>query len=361
MYRAMLILRTSQNSLSGNFRGLASASRSVHISITYNPDELTFGRPMIQRIKKDLAERNCVVSLPEERLLDLLSPIFEKLLGNGVRPGFLITECSQSEHLLQTMLSEETNERLVKICKILVEYCTYSFEEALLSLKSIDYDLSQIESAENVSNCLQTLLNITGVEFGDELGELVRRFPPIIFVQDGRKMQELYESLRSFFSKKQLTNLIKQTPQILLGNFEELEPKYEYIFYQMGLEGEEFIGCSSWVEMDLDEIMQRHGFLLKAGRYTFPDKKNPQIRTENPELRRILDSDDENFAIQVAGVTPEEWTIYKLLDRRTREEADSDEPFARTKPSMRKLMERRRKLAAKQKEDFVMDTSSRID
>jgi hypothetical protein len=45
----------------------------------------------------------------------------------------------------------------------------------------------------------------------------------------------------------------------------------------MAVEPEILAESRRWIDMDLDEIMMRHDFLRKAGRYTTPDPKRPQI------------------------------------------------------------------------------------
>ena len=67
----------------------------------------------------------------------------------------------------------------------------------------------------------------------------------------------------------------------------------------MGLEAEQFTDCSKWGSLPLEEIMQRHEFLVKCGVFRTPDAKHPQMSMENPRLRNILDANDDNFAIQV--------------------------------------------------------------
>lgn len=63
----------------------------------------------------------------------------------------------------------------------------------------------------------------------------------------------------------------------MLHDPDRLELKYEYIYYHMGLEAEDFGLCKMWVDLPLEEIMARHEFLVKAGKYVFPDEKKPQL------------------------------------------------------------------------------------
>ncbi|VDM50417.1 unnamed protein product [Toxocara canis] len=125
----------------------------------------------------------------------------------------------------------------------------------------------------------------------------------------------------------------------------------------MCIEENEFGTCERWVDMPLEEIMMRHEFLLKTGRYTTPDPKRPQFKMENPVLKRILDTPDANFATEVAGVTQEEWLIFKGLTEKISRQSDMERPFERIKPSMRKAFERRRKEGAR-KEAHIFDAAA---
>lgn len=121
----------------------------------------------------------------------------------------------------------------------------------------------------------------------------------------------------------QLTAVVRLAPQILLKSIEEVEEKFQYIFYQvffpsrlfslqMFLEGSDFVQCATWSDKSLEEIMMRHEFLNRTGKYVLPDPKRPQIKKvseipssiivgiqENPPLYRILDTDPVIFATQV--------------------------------------------------------------
>lgn len=66
---------------------------------------------------------------------------------------------------------------------------------------------------------------------------------------------------------------------------------------------------------------------------------------ENPASYRVFDSDDAQFAHQVAGVTLEEWNAFKCHAERERQLSEREQPFERVKPSVRKAYERRLKAA----------------
>jgi hypothetical protein len=71
--------------------------------------------------------------------------------------------------------------------------------------------------------------------------------------------------------------LIPQAPHILLRPFNEIELKYEYIYFHMAIEPEKLALSFEWIDMDLEEIIMRHQFLVKTGNYITPDPKKPQF------------------------------------------------------------------------------------
>jgi len=131
--------------------------------------------------------------------------------------------------------------------------------------------------------------------------------------------------------------------------------KYEYIYFIMCIEGPEFSDCLSWSDRSLDEIIMRHEFLVKTGKYTTPDPKRPQFKMENPLLYKILDTNDKEFATQIAGVTKEEWLVYQRLHEKLKELEDKERPYERIKPAMRKAYERRPKEQREKKEGEISD------
>uniref|UniRef100_A0A8L8KKU4 DIOX_N domain-containing protein n=1 Tax=Heligmosomoides polygyrus TaxID=6339 RepID=A0A8L8KKU4_HELPZ len=165
------------------------------------------------------------------------------------------------------------------------------------------------------------------VPAGKACGRVVRRCPALLFARDPKEMSSVAEALCGFFSRKEVAGVVQAAPEVLLKNIEELEEKYEYIFFQMCIEGDEFKECMKWPAMSLEEIMTRHEFLLKTGRYTTPDPKHPQKK-------------------MVAGVTREEWTVYRAFSEQLSNRSGGEErPYERVKPSKRKAYERRRKEA----------------
>ncbi|VDK36153.1 unnamed protein product [Gongylonema pulchrum] len=116
----------------------------------------------------------------------------------------------------------------------------------------------------------------------------------------------------------------------------------------MLMEGEDFAGCTKLASLSLNELMDRHELLLKTGIYKTPDPRRPQLKSDNPKLKKIVDSNAEEFATRVAQITVEEWRLFQELQEKKRdlESPGEERPFERVKPSMRKQLERRKKLSS---------------
>lgn len=67
-------------------------------------------------------------------------------------------------------------------------------------------------------------------------------------------------------------------PHICLQMPEVLKLRYEYIYFHMAIEPEEFRESIRWHELDLEEIMMRHELLIRTGKYVLPDPKRPQYQ-----------------------------------------------------------------------------------
>lgn len=76
----------------------------------------------------------------------------------------------------------------------------------------------------------------------------------------------------------QFYSLLESCPEILLGNTDETEDKIEYIYCHMLMEGEDFASCVNLAQISLEELIDRHEFLLKTGTYKTPDIKRPQLK-----------------------------------------------------------------------------------
>lgn len=319
-------------------------------------DDLVPGPSMLKRIVSELETTGTKFILPmgdTDAMQQLAQPL-RALISLGVKPEFVIDACVKNPELFRNLTTK--GEDAWQILNVFVESCGMTYEDAMRMFASYGEELLAC-SPGGVQSRLDVLVTCD-VPAGKACGRVVRRCPALLFARDPKEMSSVAEALCGFFSRKEVAGVVQAAPEVLLKNIEELEEKYEYIFFQMCIEGDEFKECMKWPAMSLEEIMTRHEFLLKTGRYTTPDPKHPQKKMENPRLHQILDSNDDNFAIQVAGVTREEWTVYRAFSEQLSNRSGGEErPYERVKPSKRKAYERRRK-EAKTPENHVFDATA---
>jgi len=83
---------------------------------------------------------------------------------------------------------------------------------------------------------------------------------------------------------------------------------------------------TSVLSSTLFDLKCRHNFLVKLGMYKPRDPKaNPNLITGNPSLKAIIETSDKQFAVKVAGVTAEEFFVFKkIFKKQLDEETDDD-------------------------------------
>ncbi|XP_029471467.1 transcription termination factor 4, mitochondrial [Rhinatrema bivittatum] len=128
---------------------------------------------------------------------------------------------------------------------------------------------------------------------------------------------------RCLFSAQQVTEILRTTPNILHEEHQELEYKFQYAYFRMGIQQQEAVK-SGLFQTTLTEIKNRHVFLERLGRYQTPDKKG-QTLICNPKLKDVIRVSEDVFLTRTAHASPEEYQVFKkLLAREEEEEGSSD-------------------------------------
>ncbi|CAB3410896.1 unnamed protein product [Caenorhabditis bovis] len=309
----------------------------------YPLNDLIPSKNMLDRIVEDLKNQCCstfvIPSKQSEARVSIVENI-EKLLSYGVKPEFVVDAAVKNPQFFRHLVTLPNV--TTQILETLVSVAYLTFEDSIRLFTMFPDDFIRcgpdgiIERVESLSACGITSPKVTS--------DVIRKCPALAFSRDAMEMRKFVESIGSFFTRKQITTLISRSPHILLKNIEEVEEKYEYMFYQMGIESDELSESSGWIdELKLSGIIQRHRFLTVTGKYQMPDPKRPQLRRDNPKGSRIFDTNDEDFARNVAGVSLEEWVVFQMLQLKIEENQEKERPFERVKPSKRKAYERRHK------------------
>lgn len=281
-----------------------------------------------------------ILPLSDVAAMEAVTKTFKLLLDIGIQRDFIIDSCVSIPQLFVSLTQK--GKTSIQIIELVVDFCQLTYEDSIRIFAIYNEELLSA-GPEEVQKCMEVLESY-GFQDG-KLGELICSCPALLFAQKSSRLAQNAENLFSHFTKNQLLSLLKSSPEILLGNTSETEDKIEYIYCYMLMDGNDFANCTNLAQISLQEIMDRHEFLLKTGTYKTPDIKRPQLKMKNPKLKRILDSSEEQFVTKVGHVSVEEWYLFRELQNKQRivESDGKTRPFERIKPSMRKQLERKKK------------------
>ncbi|XP_037378087.1 transcription termination factor 4, mitochondrial [Talpa occidentalis] len=126
---------------------------------------------------------------------------------------------------------------------------------------------------------------------------------------------------KCLFSAQQVTELLHRCPHVLRADPTELEYKFQYAHFRLGLKHADVVKTDV-LQYSMAKVRQRHVFLERLGRYQTPDKKG-QTRIPNPPLKDILRVSEAEFLARTAHAPAEEFEVFKKL--LAREEAEASE------------------------------------
>ena len=166
-------------------------------------------------------------------------------------------------------------------------------------------------------------LGVLGFEVPDQI-HLVSSCPQLLS-SSKNKISESYSWLKQTFTEKRAKQSIKVKPYLLLTEKEQLIERANYLFARMRVVTKEVAAAGALIH-PVEKIRCRHLFLLRCGNYEFPNAKAKVKRLEkNPNIRDILDTSDREFATRIAGLSEEEFYIFKKLLNEEDKEAKNDD------------------------------------
>lgn len=149
---------------------------------------------------------------------------------------------------------------------------------------------------------------------------------PSCLLLDEKQILSRIPKLLAYVGKKpnRVLELISFSPNVLFDNWNQLESKFDYLLLDMELGPTQFVTTSA-LSSTLFDIKCRHSFLVKLGMFKNRDPKaNSNQILDNPTLKKIIDTTDKQFAIKVAGVTAEEFFVFKKLFKKELDEENED-------------------------------------
>ncbi|XP_023674328.2 transcription termination factor 4, mitochondrial [Paramormyrops kingsleyae] len=128
---------------------------------------------------------------------------------------------------------------------------------------------------------------------------------------------------KCLFTSQQVTEILRDFPSTMLEDAAQLEYKFQYAYFRMGLRQAEMVR-SGLFRVSLEDLSCRHSFLERRGQYQTPDKKG-QTRIANPSLKDVICPSEDTFLSRVAQATQEEFEVFRKLLVREQEEAEEED------------------------------------
>ncbi|CAB1317110.1 unnamed protein product [Coregonus sp. 'balchen'] len=171
-----------------------------------------------------------------------------------------------------------------------------------------------------LQQCMDNLRRLGLIE--GSLQRVVSHYP-LILTLTLRRVNTVARFLREkcAFTVQQVTDLFRDSPAMVQDDLGELEYKFQYAYFRMGVKQTEMVK-SKLFRVILEEVRCRHCFLERRGLYQTPDKKD-QTLIINPKLNDILAVPEENYLTDITMATQEEFE--KLMAIEWQEEDDEQE------------------------------------
>ncbi|XP_040912160.1 transcription termination factor 4, mitochondrial [Toxotes jaculatrix] len=256
------------------------------------------------------------------------SPVTELSLQSLVEMGFTDTQAEQIYEAVSKVRGGSANKHVLStITTLLVLGLNPSSVQKLLQKCPELYAVKESQLQQRISN-----LRKLGLAEGS-LQRVVAHYPQILTVPV-KTVKHVVMFLREkcLFTVQQVTDILRDSPAIVLEDLGQVEYKFQYIYFRMGVKQADMMK-SRLFRYSLDEIRCRHCFLERRGLYQTPDKKG-QTTIVNPKLDSILNVDQGTFLKVIAKASAEEYEVFqRLMEREWQEqekeygsiEADSDD------------------------------------
>ncbi|XP_038066013.1 transcription termination factor 4, mitochondrial-like [Patiria miniata] len=156
------------------------------------------------------------------------------------------------------------------------------------------------------------------------LQRVITAWPGVLTLKKNR-LNGSHEMLKKCqFSGRQITEIIISSPQVLDSEPADIEHRFQYVYFSMGLQSQADMVQANLFKYPLEHIQRRHLVLEKLGIYEMPNKQG-KTRVDNPKLCRIVDCPDARFAEKCAGISLEEFQMFgRNLEEEARRKEDGE-------------------------------------
>ncbi|KAK5859908.1 hypothetical protein PBY51_021425 [Eleginops maclovinus] len=244
-----------------------------------------------------------------DRELNPLSrqPVTELSLPSLVDMGFTDSQAEQMYEATSKLRGTSTSKHaLSTLTALFVLGLNPSSVQKILEKCPELYTVTESQFQQRIGN-MRKLGLVEG-----SLQRVVSHYPQILTVPVKTvKNVVLFLKEKCLFTFQQVTDLLRDSPAVVLEDRGQLEYKFQYVYFRMGIKQAEMVK-SRLFRYTLEEVRCRHCFLERRGLYQTPDKKG-QTMIINPKLDSILHFDQDTFLTNVANASAEEYEVFQRL------------------------------------------------
>ena len=139
---------------------------------------------------------------------------------------------------------------------------------------------------------------------------------PDILLTDPAKVQATFTLLKTNFTSPDVVKVFEQYQAVYKDDLKDVEAKLVFAKDYMDATNRQMLS-SNFFQHSLAHIETRHMFVLRAGFWRVARKRD--IHFENPLLRDILDTTDEEFAKMFGNMTLQDYEVFKTLFEKEKE------------------------------------------
>lgn len=234
--------------------------------------------------------------------------------------------CGIPSNSIESVL--DTNPHLLKynpkrwsyVLKILFDYGF--IVEDVLNMVAECPEILQMKD-EKLSDILMTW---QGCNFGEKLLlSLLSSHPKLLTAEKIDIIKRITMLTQYFEGRRRVGKAIGTAPSIFYENWDIIFEKLDYL-NKLHIDSSE-IASTGVLRFDLEHIKIRHEFLLRAGLYKMPTKNYKKSLDRNIKLHSIVNTSDQVFSSNVAGLTLLEYEVFNDLysvEKQNDEDDNSD-------------------------------------
>ena len=244
--------------------------------------------------------------------IEKLSPIVDLLLDNGFKMEHITVAMTTNPQVMSE--SRDAWQRTIR------DLAEYGFNVVQMLPVVLGCPNVLKGKMDVLSTVLDTLYSLYVPS--DKAVELVALSPGILHLKP-KEISNRFGQLLDIFNKADVINLLLKNPCLLVDEWSCITERFNYVYFRLGFEQQVVRNCRV-LSRSIEHITLRHQFLERSGLFEKPDKHG-LTTVENPSVKAIFDSTDNDFAVNVAGMTVAEYRAFRDILKQDMEEDEQHE------------------------------------